>query len=263
MTERTCLRTLGVVAATSIGTLAVLLATAVRNDQARAASRGTTAVARAAVGQLGGGEPGPEKKAQPEPLPTGGGGMMGGMMGGGFLLPEVEPEPEVQVVHVVKPPSAKAAAVWAALGKPLPMPFPNETPLEDVLKYIKQSTDAEGFKGGIPIYVDPAGLTEAEKTMTSPVAMDVEGIPTATTLRLMLRQLGLGYQVTDEGLLVITSEANLDAFDPPTAVLKELQALRREVAALRAELRGVKSPGPPDTISTGLGGPGGPGGRFR
>jgi hypothetical protein len=208
MTERTWLRTLGVVSATSVGTLAVLLATAVRNDQLRAdAARGPAVVAAAATGQFG----------------------------GGFnpALNDADP-PAVRFVPVVKPPTAKAAAVWLALGKPLDMPFPRETPLEDVLKYIKKSTESEHLNGGIPIYVDPAGLTEAEKTMTSPVSMDVVGIPATTSLRLMLRQLGLGYEVTDEGLLVITSEANLQERDPMSALLVELQDLRREVAALRA-----------------------------
>ena len=50
------------------------------------------------------------------------------------------------------------------------MPFPNETPLEDVIKYIRASTKSPAFPDGIPIYVDPLGLTEADKTMASPVA---------------------------------------------------------------------------------------------
>ena len=49
------------------------------------------------------------------------------------------------------------------------MPFANETPLEDILRYIKTATESPQLQNGIPIYVDPAGLTEAEKTMTSPV----------------------------------------------------------------------------------------------
>ena len=41
--------------------------------------------------------------------------------------------------------------------------------------------------------------------MTSPVTLDLEGVPLKTTLRLMLKQLGLTYTVKD-GLLTITSE---------------------------------------------------------
>ena len=53
------------------------------------------------------------------------------------------------------------------------MSFPNETPLEDVLKYIKQATQDANYSG-IPIYVDPLGLQEADKTLTSPVSIDLE-----------------------------------------------------------------------------------------
>jgi hypothetical protein len=88
------------------------------------------------------------------------------------------------------------------------MPFENETPLEDAIKYIKQATQGPNDTG-IPIYIDPVGLTETEKTMQSPVTMSLEGVPLKTTLRLLLRQLGLTYTVKD-GLLTITSETSTD-----------------------------------------------------
>ena len=47
------------------------------------------------------------------------------------------------------------------------MSFPNETPLDDVLKYIKQATMTPTYPG-IPIYVDPLGLQEAEARSTRP-----------------------------------------------------------------------------------------------
>src|SRR5215218_8713095 len=93
------------------------------------------------------------------------------------------------------------------------MSFANETPLEDVLKYIKSATTGAN-DNGIPIYVDPVGLQEAEKTMTSPVTLDLEGVPLKTTLRLMLKQLGLTYSVKD-GLLTITAE---NSEDQPTEI---------------------------------------------
>ena len=45
----------------------------------------------------------------------------------------------------------------AKLNERISMNFPNETPLEDVKKYIEQSTqdEAAGLPTGIPIYVDP------------------------------------------------------------------------------------------------------------
>ena len=53
--------------------------------------------------------------------------------------------------------------------------------------------------------MDPIGLQEAEKSLTSTVQMDLEGVPLRRTLELVLRQLGLIYYVFD-GMLYITSE---------------------------------------------------------
>jgi hypothetical protein len=95
-------------------------------------------------------------------------------------------------------------AILEKLDQPVPMKFAHETPFEDVLKYVKQAT-AGPDDHGIPIYVDPVALQQAEKTMTSPVTIDLEGVPLWTTLRLVLKQLGLGYTV-EGGLLTIRSE---------------------------------------------------------
>ena len=70
----------------------------------------------------------------------------------------------------------KTKSILAKLDEPISMSFANETPLEDVLKYIKSATQGPNDTG-IPIYVDPVGLNEAEKTMTSPVTLDLEGVP--------------------------------------------------------------------------------------
>ena len=95
-------------------------------------------------------------------------------------------------------------AIHKKLGERVAMAFPNETPLEDILKYIKAATSKDDKDPGIPIYVDPEGLKEAEKTSTSPVVLDLEGVPLKTTLRLALKQLGLAYCVKD-GVLIISS----------------------------------------------------------
>jgi hypothetical protein len=58
-------------------------------------------------------------------------------------------------------------------------------------------------------YVDPIGLKEAEKSVQSPVQIDLEGVPLSATLRLALEQLGLRYDVRD-GLLCITAESAVD-----------------------------------------------------
>ena len=71
----------------------------------------------------------------------------------------------------------KSKLILKKLEEPISMSFNEETPLEDVLKYIKQATTTKTY-AGIPIYVDPSGLKEADKTMTSTVSnMDLEGHP--------------------------------------------------------------------------------------
>jgi RNA polymerase sigma factor (sigma-70 family) len=121
----------------------------------------------------------------------------------------------------------KTRAILDALREPIAMSFANETPLEDLLRYVRSATESPKLPRGIPVYVDPVGLTEAEKTMTSPVTIDLEGVPLRDSLRLVLKQLGLTYSVAD-GLLTISWE-NPEG-DPPTP----LDALGDR--ALRGEL---------------------------
>jgi RNA polymerase sigma factor (sigma-70 family) len=106
-------------------------------------------------------------------------------------------------------------AILKALDKPLAVKFTIETPLMDVIKYIRDSTvdKAAGLPEGIPIYVDPQGLQDADKTMASTIEIDLEGIALKTTLRLCLKQLGLTYWVR-EGLLTITSSQTDDDPSP-------------------------------------------------
>jgi hypothetical protein len=122
-------------------------------------------------------------------------------------------------------------AILKKLEAPISMSFANETPLEDVLKYIKSATQGPADTG-LPIYVDPVGLNEAEKTMTSPVTLDLEGVPLRITLRLLLKQLGLTYDVKD-GLLTITAEASEDR---PLPILEHAKRARQGELSL-AEIR--------------------------
>lgn len=128
-----------------------------------------------------------------------------------------------------------AARFWIALDQPLSMPFHDETPLEDLLKYVQFATQGPDLPSGLTIYVDPAGLREAECTMQSPVRINLEGVPLAATLRLALNQLDLGYRVVPEGFLLITSRNSLrDSHGD--AIARELAALRQEVVELRARV---------------------------
>ena len=96
----------------------------------------------------------------------------------------------------------KTQAINDKLEQPLSMPFANETPLEDVLKYISQNTQGPN-DDGIQIHVDPIGLEDASATMQSTVRINLEGVPLKRALKIMLDQLDLTYTVQD-GLLFIS-----------------------------------------------------------
>jgi len=105
--------------------------------------------------------------------------------------------------------------ILAKLDDRIPMSFATETPLEDFLKYVKQVTASPENPGGLPIYVDPVGLQEAEKTMNSTVIIDLEGVPLRRTLQLVLKQLDLIYFVDDGMIYITSSESEDQPLGPP------------------------------------------------
>jgi hypothetical protein len=134
--------------------------------------------------------------------------------------------------------AAANARIRQALERPVALVFPNETPLEDVLKSIEEQTeDRDGRR--IAIYVDPVGLNEAEKTGFSPIAINLVDVPLKTSLTLALKQLGLTYHIW-EGVLVITSELPddpLPVYDDPFLTVGNCL-----LALLAAGLGGVLAP---------------------
>jgi hypothetical protein len=148
------------------------------------------------------------------------------------------------IASATAPASAHAARTWEKLFQPISMPFPNETPLEDVIKYIKSATVGPDFPEGIPVYLDPRGLQESEKTETSPIRLNLEGLPLALTLKLLLAQLDLVYYVDDHGLLVISDE---DPTRPDEPEPDRVSALEDEVAKLRSELDALRGKGSAET----------------
>ena len=61
-----------------------------------------------------------------------------------------------KVMVLGKADSPKTAQMLAKLDEPIRMPFPRETPLVEVLRYVKRATRTPSF-AGILIFVDPAG----------------------------------------------------------------------------------------------------------
>ncbi len=104
---------------------------------------------------------------------------------------------------------ARNQAILKELNKVVSMSFPKETPLEDVIKYVKSATQSDRMPNGLPLYLEPEGLQEAEKTTSSPVTFEIEDAKLKTSLRLILKQLGLGYYIK-EGLVIITSLGDED-----------------------------------------------------
>ncbi len=127
----------------------------------------------------------------------------------------------------------RSQKIIAKLEEPISMSFAHETPLDDVLKYIKQATTTPTYSG-IPIYVDPLGLQEAERSLNSTIQMDLEGVPLRRTLQLLLTQLGLVYFVED-GMIVITSEESEQGGLPPS-MRQQTPILARAAQAERGEL---------------------------
>jgi hypothetical protein len=119
----------------------------------------------------------------------------------------------------------KSRMILERLEEPVAMSFVDGTPLEDILKYIHQATTNRTYPG-IPIYVDE----EAEKSMTSTVHMDLEGVPLRRTLQLLLKQLDLAYFVED-GVLCVTSLKSMGRFDPtmhePSPIMERVKKAER------------------------------------
>ena len=141
--------------------------------------------------------------APPAPIPAAGGGGFGG---GGMVD---DRPPRIRRQHPAD--IERNTLIEERLGKAVAMKFANETPLEDVLKHVKEQTKDDKGKG-IPIYVDPIGIQNTEKTLQSPVTVDLEDVPLRTTLRLILAQLGMDYRVRD-GMLYISDADSLEDED--------------------------------------------------
>jgi hypothetical protein len=131
---------------------------------------------------------------------------------------------------------SKTERILDELERPIPMRFPNDTPLEDVLKYIRQATSSKSY-AGIPIYVDPFGLEEAEKSLTSTVRIECAKTPLKESLHLCLKQLDLAYSVRDGYLLISSGDAVLPVYDDPFLIVGHCL-----LALVAAGLGGVLAP---------------------
>jgi hypothetical protein len=88
--------------------------------------------------------------------------------------------------------------------------------LEDVLKRLKVMSISSRVPNGLPIYVDPIGLQEADATMmTTPGSdLDAKGESLKVFLNRVLKPMGLVSQLRD-GLVTVTSKESLDELIAP------------------------------------------------
>jgi hypothetical protein len=175
------------------------------------------------------------------------------------------------VVHLpARPMTLEATRVYLKLLERIPMEFPHETTLGDVLKHIKAATmDNTIMPNGIPIYVDPVGLKDADKALSDKIRINLKGIPLATTLKLALHQLSLVYRIHPDGLVYITSTASEET--PPnleTQIMNDMNRIEVRLMFIQGELtklRGVTLPrqNPSGNPAANAQGAGGMGGGFR
>lgn len=112
-----------------------------------------------------------------------------------------KPDPKAKPVRELPPAvdsQAACAAIRAALQRPVPMEF-SETPLHEVLNYLRDMLR-------IPIVVDHRGFDDVGVAPDSPITFALQGVSTRSALNLLLSPLNLDYVVTNEVLLITTSE---------------------------------------------------------
>ncbi len=104
--------------------------------------------------------------------------------------------------------SARTKAIRAWLDEPITIEFPDPTPLEEVLDYIKKATKKGPKNPGIPIYTDVRGLWEIGSTLCSPVTINERRVPLKVSLGRIGDQLGFAYLVKDD-VVIISSPAGI------------------------------------------------------
>jgi hypothetical protein len=96
-------------------------------------------------------------------------------------------------------------AILEMLDEPIAVDYTDKSTLEDVLKQIRV------LSRGIPIYIDPIGLQEAEQSLIAPIQppFPQRDLPLQEQLHRILKPLGLAFSVK-RGFLMITSEVSMD-----------------------------------------------------
>ncbi len=105
-------------------------------------------------------------------------------------------------------------ALLETIARPTSLHYQDGAKLDEFLKELRRATTGSpGTRAGIPIYVDPIGLQEAERSLNSTVRRppSADSLPLGEHLRHVLDPLGLQYIAkVQDGYLIITSKVNLE-----------------------------------------------------
>jgi hypothetical protein len=121
--------------------------------------------------------------------------------------------------------AAANARIFRALERKVPVRF-TDVALGEFLNYIRETTkDRDGR--GIPVYIDPVGIQEYEKTLDAKITIDLIGSLLKRNLDAAMSQLEVKYAVRDGLLLIaVPREEELTIyFDPYQVVSACLLAL--------------------------------------
>ena len=121
---------------------------------------------------------------------------------GHFLLLSLAAAPFMVLAADTPKPQEKLTAeerIAKALDEPTELPDFIETPLRDVIDYLKDHHKIE-------IQIDKKALDEVAISTDHPITKNLRGISLKAALRLTLRELDLCYLVQDEVLLITTPE---------------------------------------------------------
>ncbi len=147
------------------------------------------------------------------------------ILGGGYLLlvfsqSPYRPMPLGQFLHAFRvwfpviagPTASTSARILDELERPIPMEFPRKTPLSEVVASLKKSTSTPD-NPGIPIYVDPIGLQEADHPPDPKITIELGGVPLKVALRAALEPIDMDYVVQDGVLWITSSDSGYSPFD--------------------------------------------------
>jgi len=116
------------------------------------------------------------------------------------------PAPKSEVPRLPTPEEIEASntAIRNILARPVDLDF-DQISLEDLLKHIRKLTTTPGYPG-VPIYVDPLGLSVTGRAMGDSAFIHSKGRPLGEGLSEFLAMFDLGYAVHD-GFVMVHSRA--------------------------------------------------------